>query len=119
MTLLLTVAGLVAYGCVEDGVVEALDGFVCGGKHVKDDDFVCAGPEPGAGEVERLLRANVPEAAEVVAVDPDDAFAEMAEVEEGARGCGDIEFGMEESGRAKAGGDPGIRRGVSISDDIG
>ena len=67
-------------------MVEAGDGFVLRRKHIEDDDLVGAGFEPGAGDVEGLLRADVPEAAEVVAVDPDCALAEGGDVEEGVAG---------------------------------
>jgi len=70
---------------VEDGFGEAAEseasaGF--GGEHIEDDDFVFADAKEGRGEIESLLRADVPDAAERVAVDPDDAFREGARVEE-------------------------------------
>ena len=42
--------------------------------------------EPGAGDVEGLLGADVPEAADGVAVDPEGSFAEGAVVEESVAG---------------------------------
>ena len=44
----------------------------------------------GAGHIHRLLRADVPVAAEVVAVDPRKAFAPRAQVEEGVAGLFDV-----------------------------
>ena len=55
---------------------------------VEDDDLVFAGAEPWAGDVEGLLRADVPEAADRVAVDPESSLGEVADVEEGVAGGG-------------------------------
>ena len=55
--------------------------------------------EPGAGDKEGLLRADVPEAADGVAVDPEGAFAEVADVEEGVAGGGEGEVAAVEGGR--------------------
>src|SRR5687768_17238367 len=49
---------------------------------VEDDDLVPPRLQPATGAVQRLLRADVPKAAEVVAVHPHDALAPRAEVEE-------------------------------------
>ena len=86
---LLGAFSLVGDGSVEDGVVEA--GYVgrdgCGA-HVEDDDLVRAFLEPWAGNVEGLLGADVPEASDGVAVDPDGSFAEGVGVEEGIASLG-------------------------------
>src|ERR1035441_7199219 len=42
---------------------------------IEDDDFVRATLKPGRGHEEALLRTGAPVAAQVVSVDPDDAFA--------------------------------------------
>jgi hypothetical protein len=74
-------------GAVEDGGCEACDGWNAGrGCEVEDYDFVGALMEPGAGDVEGLLGADVPEAADGVAVDPEGSFAEGAVVEESVAG---------------------------------
>ena len=48
---------------------------------LKDDNFVAAFLEPDAGTVKRLLRPDIPVAAEIVAVDDDDALAPAAQIE--------------------------------------
>jgi hypothetical protein len=79
----------VDHGTVEDGGGETLyAGNAGGGSEVEDDDFVGAFIQPGTGDVEGLLGADVPEAADGVAVDPEGAFAEGADVEEGVAGDG-------------------------------
>ena len=93
-------------GAVEDGGGETCDGWDvgCGGE-VEDDDFVGAFAEPGAGDEEGLLRADVPEAADGVAVDPEGSFAEVADVEEGVAGGGEGEVGSVEGGGGHSGSD--------------
>ncbi len=77
------------YRGVEDWGGEAGYGGVVGGRlEVEDDDFVFACAEPGAGDVEGLLGAYVPEAADGVAVDPEGSLGEVADVEEGVAGGG-------------------------------
>src|SRR5690606_5235145 len=56
----------------------------------------------GAGHIHGLLRTDVPEATDVVTVDPDHAFAEVAHVEEGVVSLGDLE-GAAPEGRAGLG----------------
>ncbi len=53
---------------------------------VEDYDFIVAFAEPGTGDEEGVLGADVPEAADGVAVDPEGSFAEFADVEEGVAG---------------------------------
>ena len=72
-------------GAVEERVVEGGERKGTFGFQVEDDDLVVAFFEPGAGDIERLLRADVPIAAERVAVDPDRSFAEGAHVEKRVR----------------------------------
>jgi hypothetical protein len=50
---------------------------------VEDEDLVLTLLEPATGHVESLLRTDLPEAAEAVAVDIDEALAPGGEVEEG------------------------------------
>jgi hypothetical protein len=97
--LFLIADGFVANGPVEDRVVQARDGFLRCGKHVKYDDFVFASFEPWARNIERLLWAGAPEAAQVVAVDPNDSFAKLAGVEEGVASGGEGEVGLQEVAR--------------------
>ena len=54
--------------------------------------------QEGGGQVEGLLRADVPEAAEGAAVDPDHAFSQLAGIEKGVRWCVDVEGGPVEAG---------------------
>ena len=84
------------------------------GSEVEDDDLVAAFVEPGAGDVEGLLRAGVPEAADDVAVDPEGAFAEVADVEEGVAGVGEGEGGAEEGWGSVWRGLCGSCRGLSL-----
>src|ERR1700722_6887085 len=49
----------------------------------KHDKFVLPRPQPWCGHVERLLRAEVPEAAECVTVHPHRAFAPTTRVQKG------------------------------------
>src|SRR5580692_7694238 len=87
--LLLGVGAGIDDGAVEDwggeagdgSDVEVYEGRVAGGRRVagggsqvKDDDFVVALAEPGAGDVEGLLRADVPETTDGATVDPEGAF---------------------------------------------
>src|SRR4029078_2266053 len=68
---------------VEDRVAEAAQVVLLrAAVDVEDEDLVRALLQPAAGQVERLLRADVPVAAERVAVDPDGALGELARVEE-------------------------------------
>src|ERR1035441_9207971 len=122
--LFLIAGGPVADGTIEDGMVEPFDGFVRLGQKVEDDDFVAAFAQPRTGDVERLLRADGPEAAEVVAVDPDEDFAEVAGVEKGVVGGGEGKVGSEECGRlgAARGGCVGCRRDrgyAAVCDKVG
>ena len=65
-----------------------MDGGDAGGwSEVEDYDFVGAFMEPGIGDEEGLLGADVPETADGVAVDPEGSFAEFADVKEGVA-CG-------------------------------
>ena len=79
-------------------MVEALQGSALLAIEIEEDDFVAAGLEERRGQVERFLRADVPEAAEGAAVDPDHAFAELAGVEEGVGRVVDGEGGAIEAG---------------------
>ena len=47
--------------------------------------------QPGAGQVKRLLRPDVPNAAEGMSVDPDESFGEFTGIEEGVAGLLNIE----------------------------
>jgi hypothetical protein len=79
-------------------VVEAGDVGGRLGDHVEDYDLVGTLLEPGAGDVEGLLGAYVPEAAYGVAVDPEGSFAEVVDVEEGVSGLSEGEVGSVEGG---------------------
>ena len=81
-------------------------GWVVGGEEVEDEDFVASFAKPGTGDVEGLLGAYVPEAADGVIVDPESAFSEVADVEEGVAGGGEGEVGA-----AKLGAICGTRAG--------
>ena len=68
---------------VEDRLFEAGELGLGWAQQIEDDDLVLAGLQPGPGRYIGLRRADVPVAAEAVAVDPDDALAPVAQVEEG------------------------------------
>lgn len=55
-------------------------------------------PQPRAGEEERLLRADLPEAAQRASIDPDRAFGQAARVEKGVGGVGKGDFRAVETG---------------------
>src|SRR5664280_1014079 len=63
--LFLIAGGPVAGVSIGSWVVEPFDGLVRLGQKVEDDDFVAALVQPRAGDVEGLLWADGPEAAEV------------------------------------------------------
>ena len=99
-------------GAVEDGGGFSFYGFVGAACEVEDDDFVGALVEPGGGDVEGLLGADVPDAAQGVAVDPDEAFGERAGVQEGIGDLFDRERGAIEAGAGAGGGLVVLARGV-------
>lgn len=83
---------------VENGRRAAVYGGVSGREQVEDDDFVRALSEPRSGEVHRSCRADIPVAAEAVAVDPHQSFAPVAHVEEGVVARSGFELCPVESG---------------------
>src|ERR1039458_2468072 len=72
---------------VIDGIGGGLDEAGGGVIEIEDDDLVRADLKPRRRYEEALLRADAPVAAQVVTVDPDDAFAPSAHIEEGVAGC--------------------------------
>ena len=54
--------------------------------HVEDDDFIFARAQPAAGRVGRLRRADVPVAAEAMAVDPHIALAPVVQIQKRVAG---------------------------------
>src|SRR5580698_153574 len=79
----LIVLGLILRGAVENGRRTACDGLTRRALEIENDYVVLAFVQPRAGQVESHLGADVPDAAQRVAVDPDEAFGECAGVEEG------------------------------------
>src|ERR1039458_5471205 len=74
-------------GRLIDGIGGGLNGTGGGVFQIEDDDLIRAGLEPRRRHEKALLRADAPVAAQVVTVDPDDAFAPSAHLEEGVAGC--------------------------------
>ncbi len=60
-------------------------------RRVQDDHFVFAGGKPRAGNVQSCLRADAPNAAERVTVQPHRAFGERAGIEKSVIGLIDVE----------------------------
>src|ERR1017187_6229846 len=73
------------------GFVDRIGGGLNGTRaalfQIEDDDLVRAWLEPWRRHEEALLRADAPVAAQVLTVDPDDAFAPSAHIQEGVAGC--------------------------------
>lgn len=76
---------------VENRLGKTLGYRVARAEDVEHHNFVLALPEPATGHVESLLRADFPETAEGMTVDPDEAFTPGGEIEESVGGPGDIE----------------------------
>src|ERR1039458_5616324 len=70
-----------------DGIGGGLNGTRAALFEIEDDDLVRASLEPRCRHEEALLRTDAPVAAQVVTVDPDDAFAPSAHIQEGVAGC--------------------------------
>ena len=89
---------------IEDGVVDALDGQRCAVRMQFQDDQLVLLAKQVAGDVQCLLRADRPVAAERETVDPCAAFVAAVQVEEGidAGLCG--EGAAEEAGMLRRGG---------------
>src|ERR1700733_5496924 len=68
------------YRPIEQRMVEPRERHTAFPFQIKDHDLVLAFFQPDARDVECLLRANVPVAAEGVAIDPDRAFAQCADI---------------------------------------
>ncbi len=80
--------GLLLFAGINDWAVKDWGGKTgdgwggrCRGE-VEDDDFVSALTEPRAGDEESLLRTDLPEAADRVAIDPQGSFSKVPDVEE-------------------------------------
>jgi hypothetical protein len=66
---------------------------------VEDDDLVVTGLQPGRRTIQALLRADAPEAAEVMTVHPHHAFAVARHVDEGVGGLIQAKRATEEDAR--------------------
>jgi hypothetical protein len=62
---------------------------------IKGNNFIPALTQPRTGDIKRLLRTQVPKAAKGVAIDPESAFAESANVEKDVSGRTGLEVSPE------------------------
>src|ERR1017187_9653773 len=85
-------------GRLIDGIDGGFNGTRAALFQIEDDDLIRAGLEPRRRHEEALLRADAPVAAQVVTVDPDDAFAPSAHIEEGVAGCRQAECAAVQGG---------------------
>ena len=60
-------------------------------EQIEDHDFIPAGLQPGTGQIHGLLRTDIPETPEVVAIDPYEPFTPGSQVEESVMRFGDVE----------------------------
>src|ERR1035438_9534862 len=84
-----------------NGAVESFHGFTRLGQEVEDDNLVDSSAQPNSWDVKGILRADAPESPEVMAVDPDGAFAEAVCVEESVARSGEREVAAEECRRIR------------------
>jgi len=66
-------------------------------EQIKDDNLIPAVAQPRARDIERLLRAHVPKAAEGMSIDPNSAFAKGVNVEKSIAGRAQLKEPTEEN----------------------
>ena len=71
---------------VEHRFFQTGDGPLFRADHIKDDDFIFARAQPAAGRIGGLRRADVPVAAEAMAVDPHIALAPVVQIQKRVAG---------------------------------
>src|SRR3974390_3364355 len=83
-------AGEIEFGTelVQDRLFQSGNDRFLRTEQVEDHDFIQAGFQPGTRQIHGLLRADIPETSQVMAVHPNETFAPSAQVEEGVASLG-------------------------------